>query len=304
MKTQTLLLTALLAALGSSAAPAPAAEPAAKAPAPTAEDPEAVLPGVSLEGLTPEQKKALAQFALEDFCYCGCPHTLSECLRTHHGCRHAPRMVQVAMRVARSGASPAEIRTWVDGYYASFDKRKRLDVKAFGPPRGNAAAPITLVEFSDFTCPFCRRLRPALEEWVDAHADRVKLYFKPFPIESHPGAWESALAAEWARSVDQFWPMHDAMFEAEVHTTDALAAEAEALGLDASDLRDAILSKKFQSRILWSQREARDAGVTGTPTLFMDGRMVQVPLDGTAPWLDFVLEDEEEWKAHGGWTRD
>jgi protein-disulfide isomerase len=281
-------------------AASPAAVPRAAGPAPSASDPAAVLPGVDLTGLTPEQARMVAAFALEEFCYCGCPHTLSGCLRSHPGCRHAPRMARLAVRYARSGASRAELTRLVDAYYASFDRRAKLDVKGWGPPLGNPDAPVTIVEFSDFTCPYCRQLRPALEAFVNARVDRVKLLYKPFPIESHPNAREAAEAGEWAREHGAFWPMHDRLFEGS-HTISELADDARAVGGDPADLRDAVESARYRGRIEASQAEARAAGLRGTPTLFVNGR---IQADMSDDGLEQALEDEEEWQKNAGWVRD
>jgi protein-disulfide isomerase len=290
--------TALLAALAAGLLAPPGR--AADAPSAAAE-----LPGVDVAGLSDEQRAALAGYAKEAFCYCGCPHTLAQCLREHATCRHAPRMARLAVRLLRAGAKPSELAKTIAGYYASFDKRAKLDVKGFGPPLGNPAAPVTAVEFSDFTCPFCQRVRPELEAFVRARADRVKLVYKPFPIESHPGALEAAQAAEWARAHDLFWPMHDALFESPhaARSVDDLADLARGLGGDPEDLRAALGEGRHLARVRESQADARDAGIRGTPTLFLNGRM-WVLSDFSEEGLEETLADEEEWLRHRGWERD
>jgi protein-disulfide isomerase len=283
----------------------PAAAPAADAPAAAraGADPAAALPGIPLEGLTPEQQQLVARWAGAEFCACGCPHTVSDCLRTHHTCKHAARMVRLAMAVATApGATAEAIKGFVDAYYASFDARATLDLAAYGPPLGNPDAPLTLVEFSDFTCPFCQQLRPALEAFVRAHPE-VKLYFKPFPIEHHPGAVDAAIAGEWGRDQGRFWATHDALFEAPDHGLDALADAAEAAGGDPADLREAVTSRRAEARVRASQAEGIKAGVDGTPTLFLDGRRLRLPDLGPA-WLQFTIEDELEWRKRKGWEKD
>jgi protein-disulfide isomerase len=280
-----------------------AAAPGVAAPAPSAADPAAVLPGVELEGLSPEQQRVVAEYALQEFCPCGCPHTVSSCLRTHQGCKHGPRTARLAVRLARAGAGTADLRRFVNEYHASFDRRVRLDLTDFGPPLGKAEAPVTIVEFSDFTCPFCRGLRPTLEAFVTARADRVKLLYKPFPIEAHPGAAEAAEAVEWARDQGIFWPMHDALFVSPGHSLDQLAALARELGGDPGDLRDAVQGRRHADRIRASMSEGRAAGMRGTPTLFMNGRLLTLP-DYSEETLEMALQDEEEWQAHHGWERD
>lgn len=297
-------LAAVLLSLGGCRTPSSVgATPAGDAAPPTAADPGAALPGVDLEGLSPEQQRQVAEFALEEFCPCGCPHTVSSCLRTHADCKHAPRTARLAVRLARAGAGPADLRRFVNEYHASFDRRARLELDGFGPPLGNPDAPVTIVEYSDFTCPFCQALRPVLEAFVSARADRVKLFYKPFPIEAHPGAAEAAEAVEWARDQEIFWPMHDALFTTQDHSLDRLAALAGELGGDPGDLRDAVQSRRNAGRIRASQAEGRAAGMKGTPTLFMNGRLLTIP-DYSEETLEMALEDEEEWQAHRGWKRD
>jgi protein-disulfide isomerase len=290
-----LLLVAALAA--GPLATGSAAEAAA------AGDPDA-LPRVDLGALSPEQRKVVLEYAKEAFCYCGCPHTLDQCLRGHETCRHAPRMARLAARLAKAGARKADLVKAIGGYYASFDRRAKLDASGFGPARGDASAPVTLVEFSDFTCPFCRMVHAPLASFVEARASRVKLVFKPFPIESHPGALEAAQAGEWAREKGLFWPMHDAIFEHPgARSPGDLAELARGAGGDPADLRAALEEQRFLEKVRGSQAEARQAGIRGTPTLFFNGRM-HVLSDFSDEGLELTLEDEEEWQRHRGWERD
>ena len=295
------LVAAAAAACAASPSPrATAAEPST--PAPTG--PGAALSGVDLSGLSQEQQAEVLAWAKDAFCYCGCPHGLSECLRGHRSCRHAPRMARLAVRLVRAGAKPDELKKLVDAYYGSFDRRAKLDLSGFGPAFGEPSAPIALVEFSDFTCPYCQLVRPALESFVKARAGRVKLFYKPFPIESHPGALVAAQAGEWAREKGIFWPMHDAIFgDPSARDANALADLAREVGGDPADLRAALESRRFVPKIRASQAEAKAAGLKGTPTLFMNGRMLVLP-DLSDEGLELTLQDEEEWARRGGWERD
>jgi protein-disulfide isomerase len=297
MKRRTALLAAALAGLALAGDP-----PARAAAAPGS--PQEALPGIALDELTPEQREVLAAFAREAFCYCGCPHTLSACLREHAECKHAPRMARLAARYARTGARKEDIARLLDEYYASFDRRARLDTGSYGPPLGDPAAPITLVEFSDFACPFCARLRPVLERFVEERPGRVKLVYKPFPIDAHPGAYQAAQAAEWARGQGIFWEYHDALYANSGDLSPgALASYARGLGADGDALAAALASGAFEARVQASRREARAAGIRATPTLYLDGRRLVLP-DPDDATLEFTLEDEEEWRAHRGWERD
>jgi protein-disulfide isomerase len=288
------------------AAPAPVASPAHPAgPEPTT--PEGLLPGIPLDGLDEAQQALAAGFARETYVYCGTPHTLSQRLRQPDGgCEHARRMGRLVARLAGAGVTRDELTRHVTAYYASFEppKRAALDVSAFGPAYGDATGGVALVEYSDFTCPYCQVFRPVLEKFVAERAGRVRLYFKPFPIESHPGALELAQAGEWAREQGVFWKMHDALFE-DPHavTPSALGLKAQALGKDGEDLEAALASGRLLPKVRGAQAEARAAGLRGTPTLYFEGRRLPVP-DFSEWMLEFTLQDEEEWQANRGWARD
>ena len=300
----TLLLLAGCASR-TTATPPPAPPPAQVAgPEPTT--PEGLLPGIPLDGLSAAQQQLVAEVAKEEFCYCGCPHTVSQCLRQHAGCHHAKRMARLAVRLAMAGLPKAEVQQTLTRYYASFDRprRARLELDGFGPPLGDPAAPVTLVEFSDFTCPFCQMLRPVLEKFVSDRPGRLKLYYKPFPIESHPHAVEAAQAGEWARDQGIFWTFHDLMFgRPHALAPDDLVAYAREAGKDGDDLAAALESGRYRYKVEGSQAEARAAGLRGTPTLFFGGRLHVVP-DYSEWMLEFTLQDEEEWQEHQRWSRD
>jgi protein-disulfide isomerase len=112
------------------------------------------------------------------------------------------------------------------------------------------------------------------------------------------------MAAEWAREQGAFWKLHDALFESDAHDLDAIDERAQAAGLDAAELRDALLARTMEARVRAAQTEANGVGVRSTPALFLNGRRLELPAL-TAAWLAFALEDEEEWIANAGtWARD
>jgi protein-disulfide isomerase len=304
VRTAAAVLATGLAAACASGAPRATASP--RTAAQKAGSPEEALPGIDLSSLAPAQRAAVSDWAQATFTYCGAPRTVSASLRQGSSCSHAPRMARLAVRLAAAGVPPAALAKVVTDYYASFDARKRarLELAAFGPPLGEERAPVALVEFSDFTCPACQRIRPELEKFVADRAGRVRLYFKPFAILTHVNSMEAAQAAEWARERGAFWKMHDTLFDnAFVNDPASLAAFARDLGLDGDDLAAALDAGRYVAKVEGSMAEARGAGILGTPTLFFDGRMLKLP-DFSEPWLEFTLEDEEEWVANGGWVRD
>jgi protein-disulfide isomerase len=282
-------------------------KPAEKSAGLSEKEAAALLPGIPLEALSPEQRATLVKVAQDEFCYCGCPHTLSGCLREHAKCGHAKKMAALAARLAASGLTQNEITKFLTEYYSGFDKAKRrtLNVKDFGPPRGKEAAPIQIVEYADFTCPHCQLMRPLMEEFIEDHGAEVKLYYKPFPLPGHEKvhAFEAAEAAEWAREKGAFWAMHDALF-AHAHdlAPDDLVTYAKQLGTPQDDLKKALADHRLKAKVQSTLDEGHAAGVDGTPTLFFNGRKLSFGLDETM--LGFTLDDEVEWQKNGGWAKD
>jgi protein-disulfide isomerase len=256
---------------------------------------------VGVSSLTPQQKDVLARVLADEFCYCGCPHTLLGCLTEHTQCTHAPRMAALAARLAGMGLSSNEVLKILTEYYASFDKSKRtrFEVNALGAPIGDPKAPVVIYEYADFECPFCQQLRPKLEAFVKSHPGRVKLVFRPFPIAGHPNAETAAEAAEWARDQGIFWQFHDAMFDnPKKLDVESLVLVAEKLGKDGDSLRQALADRKYRDRVQAGLMDGRRAGVAGTPTIFWNGRRHVIP-DYSDTVLEFALEDEEEWLRRG-----
>jgi protein-disulfide isomerase len=137
---------------------------------------------------------------------------------------------------------------------------------------GPADAPVTLVEYGDYECPYCAAAAPVLRQLVDECDGRVRLVFRHFPVaDRHPFALTAALAAEAAGAQGAFWPMHDLLFRKQDRLTDsALRAYAEALGLDG----DRVVgepAQEYGDRVEADFAAGLAAGVEGTPTLFIDG---------------------------------
>jgi len=147
-------------------------------------------------------------------------------------------------------------------------------------------------------------MRPLMEKFVADRPGRVKLLYKPFPIDSHPNAVEAAQAAEWARDQGIFWKFHDLLFTRPHELAgEDLARYATELGKDGADLQAALESGKYRYKVEGSQAEGRAAGLRGTPTLYFDGRM-HLGTDYSEWMLEFTLQDEEEWREKQGWSRD
>ncbi len=170
----------------------------------------------------------------------------------------------------------------------------RVDVAAAGPRKGPADAPVTIVEFSDFECPFCGRVNPSIEKILDTYGDRVQVVFRQFPLDIHPNARKAGEAGLCADEQGEFWAMHDAMFGDQKNLgVDGLKSlAADIAGIDASTFDACLDSGKFADTVQEDLEAGVRAGVGSTPSFFINGRF----LAGAQPYESFaeVIDDELE----------
>lgn len=152
------------------------------------------------------------------------------------------------------------------------------------PVKGPRDAPITIVEFSDFQCPFCAQAQTVLKEVFRAYPNEVKLVYRHFPLERHAQARLAAEAAECGAQQGKFWEYHDRVFAGASELSAAhLRTVAEALGLDHQAFSTCLETGGSRARVSEDLEDGRRAGVTATPTFFINGRMVE----GLPPFATF-----------------
>lgn len=172
----------------------------------------------------------------------------------------------------------------------------RIEVEAGAAPfKGSENARVTLIEFSDFQCPACRSVSPAIEEIHEKYGDRVRVAFKQFPLHSiHPQAQAAAEAALCANEQGRFWEMHDALFERQGElANEQLKARAAELGLDTERFNRCLDSGSQRDAVMADLEEGQRAGVHATPSLFINGR--PLTLRQGSPLIDqiaAVIDDE------------
>ena len=144
------------------------------------------------------------------------------------------------------------------------------------PSRGAVDAPVTIVEFSDFECPFCARVGPILRQLEEAYGGKVRRVYRQFPLVTlHPRAKKAAEASLCADEQQRFWAMHEALFEQPLALEPSdLSAKAQWLGLDMQRFGACLDSGRFSARVEQDLQEGVRVGVTGTPAVFINGRMV------------------------------
>jgi protein-disulfide isomerase len=163
----------------------------------------------------------------------------------------------------------------------------KVQVAADGPAKGPKTAKVTIVEFSDFQCPYCSRGKKVMEEVVAKYGDKVRLVFRDFPLDFHDKAQKAAEAGQCANDQGKFWAMHDWMFDnQQALDIPALKGAAKTMGMDSTAFDSCLDSGKHAALIKKNTKDGQEAGVRGTPAFFVNG----VFLSGALPFEKFKTE--------------
>jgi protein-disulfide isomerase len=152
------------------------------------------------------------------------------------------------------------------------------------PTKGPAKAPVTIVAFSEFQCPFCSRVTPTLKQVEDTYKGKVRIAFKHLPLAFHQHAQLAAEASLAAHEQGKFWEMHDKLFaNQQALERPALEKYAQELGLNLTKFKAALDSGRYKARVQQDAAQAASLGATGTPTFFINGKKIT----GARPFDDF-----------------
>ncbi len=234
------------------------------------------LPGVDWHGVTGARKDAALKFIRVEQCTCGCMMKLAECRMKDPGCSYSRKETSIAMKGFADGKNAATVRA---------DIKKEADtpppvledpvkISIVGDPvRGPENAKVTIVEFSDFQCPYCSEAVAQANAVVKSFPKDVKLVFKQFPLDFHAQAGFAAEAALAAQAQGKFWEMHDHLYGGFPDLSRRTVLKyAKDIGLDMNRFVADVDSHKFRARVALEEHEGENAGVGGTPTFFIDGK--------------------------------
>lgn len=162
------------------------------------------------------------------------------------------------------------------------------------PSWGPEDAQLVIVEFSDFQCPYCKQAQPIIKNIRDEYGNDVKIIYRDFPvISSHPDALNAAVAAECASDQGAFWQYHDELFANQSNLSDAnLKLIAQNLNLDTESFNDCFDNQRFKNEVYDDLQDGLKAGITGTPTFFINGNKVPgvIPYENFKELIDGVIE--------------
>ena len=176
-----------------------------------------------------------------------------------------------------------ELRRAADDVVITLDPpRQQIETSAADRSQGPADAPVVIVEFSDFECPYCKQATDTMAALIARYPDRIRFVYKDFPLPSHPHAFKAAEAGHCAHEQEQFWPFHDKLFAAQdALDVESLKAYAGELGLDADAFAACLDDGRHAQSVNAEMAAGRRYGASSTPTLYVNGRPVfgALPLD-------------------------
>jgi protein-disulfide isomerase len=260
--------------------------------------------GVSLDGMTDAQKTMALQVLNERKCECGCNmDSIAECAKKDSSCPRSPKLVKDVLGLAKQGKGLSDLYAYLDrenkgsgaapSAPAAPAGPKKVAIPAHAPRIGPKAAKVTIVEFSDFQCPFCGRVAPTVKEIEQKYPKDVAIVFVNQPLPFHDKAMGAAQAFLAADRQGKAWALHDKMFANQQALSPAdLEKYAQEAGLNVAKFKKDLEDPKLKDLIKDDQTLANSVGANGTPTFMINGREVV----GAQPFAAFQSVIDEEIK--------
>ncbi|HTB19152.1 MAG TPA: thioredoxin domain-containing protein [Bryobacteraceae bacterium] len=262
------------------------------------------LGNVDLSELTPVQKKAVLKILREEDCSCQCGMKTAECILKDTNCSYSRTIAKIAIQGVKDGKSLMEISKLMDASPKAHRPKLLEDPVTIAvegaPVRGPADARITLVEFSDFECPFCSLAVKQVDTVMAAYPKDVKLIYKQFPLSMHPHAEMAAEASLAAREQGKFWEMYDVLFKNYRRlSSDSILGFAKDIGLDMDKFKADLAAGKYKAVVDKDLADGEAAGVYGTPSFYINGKQYngEVTLAALKPILAAELKGENKEAA-------
>jgi protein-disulfide isomerase len=271
----------------------------------------ASVTSVSLADLTPAQKVTVMQALNERDCECGCGMGhIAGCIKKDPNCPRSPNLGKAAIDLVKQGKGLGEILAAIDDKQkpaggsaptaaAPAGGAKKVTFAGHNLRRGPANAKVTIVEFSDFECPFCNRSEPTVKGLLQKYGKDVALVWVNQPLPFHANAMGAAMAFQAAarQSHDKAWALHDKMYDNfKALGKPELEKYAAEVGLNVAKLKKDWDDPKIKEEVEQDKKAASAAGANGTPTFFINGREVvgAQPADAFEKVIDDELQKVDE----------
>ncbi len=254
--------------------------------------PLSLLPKLSY--LAEDQKATLFEELKDEPNYGECKDTIMHCLEKTKPDETAVRMMNFCAYLLSIGVPPRFLKLTVKERAKFANAQPHVFTFDETPMLGNERAPITIVEFAEFKCPYCVTMGPLLKKLVEESNGSVKLFFKHFPLKiKHPGSVLASQAAQAAYRQGKFWEMYGLLFKnMENQKMEDLLRYAQELGLDVEKFKRDMEDPKLLQVIERDAMEGVRANLQGTPTIFIDGKLYHLRHDEY--FLKDVIDEEAE----------
>jgi protein-disulfide isomerase len=261
----------------------------------TKDVPNVTLEGVDTSALTAREKREWSGYVSKLDAPCAGAGTVASCVTEKKNCAACTPAAKYVLKSVRDGMTNEQVEK---AYNNRFKAEKARDVRLEDSPAKTSAkgdAPITVVEFADFECPHCAMMEPILTKLYAQFGADARFVFKFMPLPLHTHGEISARAGFAAHRQGKFWEMHDKMFKNQSHLEETnLMDYAKELGLDVEKFRTDMTGAEATDRIAKDKKLATDLDVGGTPTIYINGRLVDLganPEQTLTDWinLEFVL---------------
>lgn len=184
----------------------------------------------------------------------------------------------------------------LQGASTDTDKNVASFIRPYNPTIGKTAAPITIVAFIDFECPYCHKSYPIFEEVLKKYGSTIRVVFKNFPISViHKNALSSAIGGTCASEQNKFWPYYHSLFAEPVLSDEIILAQATKLNLNTQKFSDCFEKQKYNKDVTQDLQDGISLGVEGTPTYFVNQQKIEGVLDA-AGWDQVLLKEIQKKK--------
>ncbi len=239
-----------------------------------------------MSALSAPQKEAALKMMGEMGCTCGCAMKIAQCRVEDPNCGYSKGIAAIVVKGFGEGKSAEDVAKLVAGSPLGKPRPEPKLLEdpvqiaiAGSPARGPETAPIVMVEFSDFECPYCAKATGEIKQIMAAYPNQIRLVYKQFPLSMHPHAGMAALASLAAEEQGKFWELHDLMFSHYRELSgEHILAWAQELGLDMPKFKAAMEDPKYKAEVDKDMQDGEFVGVNGTPAIFINGKHFNGPI--------------------------